>query len=88
MAHTESYVDNSIATPENIPKNIKDLLEEAEQFDREGNDVMYFAVVLDDLWVNCKNACAARVMSKHDWNFIEEKYHYHADDVYDRENGK
>ena len=46
---------------------------------------MYFAVVLDDLWVNCKNACAVGAMSKYDWNIIEEKYHYHADDVYDRE---
>ena len=35
MAHIESYVDNSIPTPENIPKNIKYLLEEAEQFDKE-----------------------------------------------------
>ena len=76
MAHTESYVDNSILTPENIPKNIKHLLKEAEQFDREGNDVMYFAVVLDDLWVNCKNACAARVMSKHDWNMMEYSSYY------------
>ncbi|MCR4714283.1 MAG: hypothetical protein K5751_07880 [Treponemataceae bacterium] len=87
MKHTESYIDNTIETPENIPKNIKALLQELHKWDesgQEGADVFYYDR-LDDLWVNAKNAVAAGVMSKKDWKTIEQKYWIHADIVMQKE---
>ena len=73
MKHTESYIDQTIETPENIPKNIKALLQELHKWDesdQDGADVFYYDR-LDDLWVNAKNAVAAGVMSKKDWKTSE-----------------
>ncbi|MBO4704849.1 MAG: hypothetical protein J5647_03830 [Spirochaetaceae bacterium] len=87
MKHTESYIDQTIETPENIPKNIKALLQELHKWDesdQDGADVFYYDR-LDDLWVNAKNAVAAGVMSKKDWKIIEQKYWTHADIVMQKE---
>lgn len=66
--HTESYIDSSIETPENLPLNILATLKILEEFDKRQDAVavVYFDK-LDDLWVLAKNAIAANVMAKTDW---------------------
>ncbi len=84
MNHTESYIDHSIQTPKDAPSNILCLLEDLDEYDRNGMDVAYYDR-LDDLWVNAKNAIAAGVMSRTSWKIIEQKYWIHADEVMRRE---
>lgn len=88
-AHKESYIDASIKTPGGLPKNILWLLELLADYDSRGAWWLYFDR-LDDLWVNSKNAIAAGIMSKKDWEILEKKYWIHADLIYDKEeeNGK
>ncbi len=86
MSHTESYIDSSVKTPENLPSNIVALLDILSDCDRKGEWWSYFDR-LDDLWVNAKNAVAAGVMPKESWEILEKKYWLHADLVYDKEFG-
>lgn len=82
--HIESYIDNTIETPKNTPTNILTLLKQLEKYDKEGNDVLYYDT-LDNLWVLCKNAVAAKVMTYKDWDTIDLKYWIHADIVMKKE---
>lgn len=84
MEHKESYIDSSITTSESLPSNIHALLQLLSDYDKEGAWWLYFDM-LDNLWVNSKNAIAAGVMSKKDWEMIERKYWIHADKIYDKE---
>lgn len=85
MEHAESYIDNTIQTPQNLPSNIMVLLDMLSVYDKERNSICYFDR-LDDLWINAKNAIAAGVMSKKDWNILEQKYWIHAEQTDNPEN--
>ena len=84
MTHTESYINSSMATPANLPRNILGILKMLSDYDAEGAWWLYFDR-LDDLWVNSKNAIAAGAMSKKDWELLEDKYWIHAEKVYNKE---
>ena len=83
-SHKESYIDQTIITPRNLPKNILGILNMLCDYDRIGAWWLYFDR-LDDLQVNAKNAMAAGLMSKNDWNVIVDKYWKNADLVYNKE---
>lgn len=96
MTEIQSYIDNTIETPKDLPKNILWFLKILEDHDNgrkenyELHSVLYFDR-LDDLWVNAKNAIAAGVMSQKSWETIEQKYWTHAeyvDSLYEKEHIK
>lgn len=72
-SQTESFVDDGIDVPADVPSNILDILKKLEFCDKEGNAVGYWDR-LDDLVIFAKNAIAAGVLSKKSWEALEMKY--------------
>ena len=74
------FIDYSVLLPENIPANILDQLNKMENYNREGDSVCYFDR-WDDLIILAKNAKAAGVLSKSDWEAIEKRFWYKAEEA-------
>lgn len=85
--HTESYIDDSITISEHLPSNLRWMITELEQFDKEGRAGAYLTRA-EDLDVGAKNAYAEGDISKKTWNALVQKYFIHANRVMDEEDGE
>lgn len=69
----EKHINENIPVPEHIPSNIRAVLQDMEEHERNGQWWLY-DVDCGDLGIFAKNAIAAGVMSRKDWEQILLRY--------------
>ena len=84
MKHIESYINESIKDPENLPLYIIDILNKLRIADSTGNSISYFDRI-DDLCVIVKNSIVENLMTYEQWGVLKEKYWTYADAVFEKE---
>lgn len=66
------WIDDKYKIDFEIPKLLKNTIEEAEELDRSG-DMEYFDVA-DTIDVICKNFVSSHTMTKEQWEIVTKRY--------------
>lgn len=66
------WIDDNYKINFEIPKLLKNTIEEAEELDYNG-DMEYFDVA-DTIDVICKNFVSAHIMTKEQWDIVTKRY--------------
>lgn len=66
------WIDDKYKIDFEIPKLLKNTIEEAEELDRSG-DMEYFDVA-DTIDVICKNFVSSHTMTKEQWDIVTKRY--------------
>lgn len=72
------FIDYAVSLPNKIPSNILEQLNKLEFYNNEGDSVCYYDR-WDDLIILAKNAMAAGVLTKNNWEIIEKRFWYKAE---------